>query len=180
MTPAGRQRRHRELIRAGPDAEGAEAGRLRQIIEAAALELLERSGGRKAGRPGLNRVTVLSAKHDPYLKDTPMGHVRAGWFRDQVDRFIAPHQTVHLRGLHYKISSPGNIKKPLGIKGSRIRYGEQYRNSDDDWVWLQEQPSADARWLGYTPWERIHDARNIDALSDYTDPPPAGELPPLW
>jgi hypothetical protein len=28
------------------------------------------------------------------------------------------------------------------------------------WVWLQDRPAKAARWVGYVPFDRIHDARN--------------------
>jgi hypothetical protein len=41
-----------------------------------------------------------------------------------------------------------------------MRYGVQYRNTDADWQWLQE--NAAARWLGDVDFERIRDERNSE------------------
>jgi hypothetical protein len=35
-----------------------------------------------------------------------------------------------------------------------------YTNTDADWNWLQNTAAKAARWLGYIPFDQIHDARN--------------------
>src|SRR5262249_38981904 len=62
--------------------------------------------------------------------------------------------TIHLRGLHYRISSAGAIQRPDG---------KPYLNTDDCWEWLQEDAAKAGRWLGYVPFERIIDERNAPA-----------------
>jgi hypothetical protein len=49
--------------------------------------------------------------------------------------------------------------------------GKPYRNTDEDWIWLQEHPSKAARWLGYVPFEQIADERN-DPPKIYRQPRP--------
>jgi hypothetical protein len=101
---------------------------------------------------GLGTLTVLAANRDPYRLDTPSGHTIGQWGGDQVTRFVRAGETVHLRGLHYRlVSAPRPVLKPDG---------KPYRNTDDDWVWLQEKAAKAARWLGYLPFERIRDERN--------------------
>ena len=73
------------------------AGALRAIIKAA----------KRSSRVNLADLTVLSAANDPYRLDTPAGHRCAQWFADQVARFVPDGGTIHLRGLHYRISSRG-------------------------------------------------------------------------
>ena len=62
--------------------------------------------------------------------------------------------TIHLRGLHYRISSSGSVLKPDGLP---------YENNDDDWLYL-ERVAKTARWLEYVPFERISDARNGEPM----------------
>jgi hypothetical protein len=117
-------------------------GLLRQQIEAAAT----------TKHVSLNALTVLSAQRDPYRLDTPAGHALGQWFAAQVDRFVSPGQTVHLRGLHYRlVSAPVPTLKTDG---------KQCRNNDDDWTWLIDKASKAGRWLGYVSLERIRDERN--------------------
>jgi hypothetical protein len=42
--------------------------------------------------------------------------------------------------------------------------GEPYANTEEDWVWLSEKAAKAARWLGYVPFERIHEARNAEPV----------------
>ena len=112
----------------------------------------------------MEELTVLKAESDPYRFDTPAKHRDACWFAEQVERFVPGEGMIHLRGLHYLISSPGDVRKPGG---------EIYVNSDDDWEWLSEHAAHAARWLGYVPFERISDARNEEAclyIPEYQSP----------
>jgi hypothetical protein len=92
-------------------------------------------------------LTVLDVKVDPYRLDTDAYHRAAAWFRD---RFVAlvPEGKIHIRGLHYRVLGH---KKPDG---------SEYRNSDEDYAWLQGGPGKAARWLGYVPFAAIEDKRN--------------------
>ena len=71
------------------------AGTLRAVIKAA----------KRATGENLADLTVLSAAVDPYRLDTPAGHRIGQWFAEQVERFVPGDGTIHLRGLHYRISS---------------------------------------------------------------------------
>ena len=59
---------------------------------------------------------------------------------------------IHLRGLHYALVSSTSLTKPNGTR---------YLNNADDWEWLQVEASKAARWLGYVPFDRIVDERNV-------------------
>jgi hypothetical protein len=115
-------------------------GPLRKVIEQARL----RHGY------SMTDLTVLAIQNDPYRQDTPAGHEVARWFAEQIERFV-PNGTVHLRGLHYLISSSNGVLKVNG---------KPYENNDADWTWLQSDAAKAARWLGYVPWDRIVDQRN--------------------
>jgi hypothetical protein len=77
------------------------AGTLRLVIKAA----------KRTTRENLADLTVLSASVDPYRLDTPAGHRTGRWFAEQVERFVPGDGTIHLRGLHYRISSIGTVVK---------------------------------------------------------------------
>ena len=98
-------------------------------------------------------LTVLD--NDPYRLDTPANHRDGKWFAGQFARFVpGESSTAHLRGLHYLITSAGDVLKPDG---------KLYVNLDEQWVWMSEHAADAARWLGYVPFERILDARNDEA-----------------
>ena len=93
-----------------------------------------------ANRRGLQLKTSRSSpRRDPYRLDTPAGHRDAKWFADQVERFVSGSSQIHVRGLHYAISSTGGVRKSNG---------DLYVNDDPDWVWLGEIAARAARWLG--------------------------------
>jgi hypothetical protein len=96
-------------------------------------------------------LTVLSNAVDPYRLDTEAYHKYGQWFATQLDKLYGPDGRAHLRGLHYAIVQAGNIRKPDGAL---------YRNSDEEWDWLQNKAAKAARWLRYVPFERITDNRN--------------------
>jgi hypothetical protein len=131
------------IIRLGDPAPRV-AGPLRAVIKAS----------KRSTKINLADLTVLSAQNDPYRQDTPAGHRCAQWFAEQVERFVPAGATIHLRGLHYLISSSATVLK---------RNGLPYENNDGDWVWL-EQVAKTARWLLYVPFERISDARNSEPM----------------
>jgi hypothetical protein len=114
---------------------------------------------------GMTRGELTVLGDDPYRMDTPMGHAKGRWFKEQVDRFVAPGQRIHLRGLHYRISSQNPpIKRPDGTP---------YINTDKIWIWLVDDAAKAARWLEYVPFWRIIDERNERPipylLEDYTN-----------
>jgi|SRR6516165_10795616 len=124
-------------VNAAPNGQGS----LRQVLAQAAAER----------GCSLRALTVLAPQRDPYRLDTPVGHRDGGWFAQQVERFLGPTAKIHLRGLHYRISSSGDV---------RMRNGLPYTNTDQAWEWFQEEPAKAARWLGYVPFDRIIDERN--------------------
>jgi hypothetical protein len=112
---------------------------LREILEAAA----------RGARLPLKELTVQDHKLDPYRQDTEAGHTRGEWVADQLVR-IGRDRPIHIRGLHYALMSSGAVKPS----------GEPYRNTEEDWEWLQDEACKAARWLGYIPFEMIVDAKN--------------------
>jgi hypothetical protein len=100
----------------------------------------------------LQDLAVLARQNDPFMRDTPAGHRDGHWFAEQMGRF-APRGAVHLRGLHYCLVAAADVLKPDGLP---------YRNTDEDWRWLQEHPAKCGRWLGYVPFARIVDERNAE------------------
>jgi hypothetical protein len=99
----------------------------------------------------MRALTVLSPQRDPYRLDTPAHHRDGQWFASQIERFLRPIATVHLRGLHYRISSAADVRTPNG---------KPYTNADPEWEWLQEDAAKAGRWLGYVDFSRIVDERN--------------------
>jgi hypothetical protein len=130
-----------------------EAGPLRRVLERAIAE-----SGYSA-----DELTVLSREHDPYALDTPMGHRNAHWFGEMVQRFFGSEDKVHLRGLHYALSSSQTpIHRPDG---------KLYINDNQCWKWLTSRAAKAARFLEYVDFKRIVDERNA---------PPELYLPPYY
>jgi hypothetical protein len=98
----------------------------------------------------MKALTVLSAQRDLYGLDTPAGHRDGAWFAEMVQRLVGDSSTVHLRGLHYRISSAADVRMPNGVP---------YTNTNESWEWLCETAAKAARWLGHVPFERIVDER---------------------
>jgi hypothetical protein len=135
--------------------ESNNAHPLRTILENAATD----SG------LSMRELTVLSTARDPYRLDTPAGHREAKWFAEMVERFLEPEQRIHLRGLHYRISSVADVV--------RSDNDMPYINDLDAWVYLVEKASKAARWLGYIPFARIIDERNAPPeifVAEYSRP----------
>jgi hypothetical protein len=107
----------------------------------------------KAEGHSMRSMTVLSPQVDPYRFDTPKGRRNTAWFSEQITRFIRYEAAVHLRGLHYLLVNAADVVIPDGK-------GTPYINTDECWVWMSDQASKAARWLGYVPFERIRDQRN--------------------
>lgn len=123
---------------------------LRAVIEGAKTEL----GLRK-----LADLTVLS--DDPFRMDRPANHRDGRWLADHIARHLPRRLHIHLRGLHYVLVSVEAVK-PDGVV---------YRNTPDDWEWLQEKPAKYARWLKYVPFTFIIDARNDEpSFVEWTPP----------
>ena len=121
-------------------------GILRSVLEQARLE---------AGC-SLIDLTVLSTQVDPYRLDTPAGHRDGKWLGKHMNKLLGTTKRIHWRGLHYVFV----VSKPPVIKPD----GTRFRNTDEDWTWLSEIAGKAARWLGYTPFERIIDNRNADPI----------------
>ena len=102
----------------------------------------------------INDLRVMSAKRDPYTLDSEDNHRIGTWFGEQLDRFVEAHVTVHLRGLHYILATKAIVRPD----------GKVYVNNHQCWNWLQDDASKAARWLGYVPFDRIHDARNDEPI----------------
>ncbi len=104
--------------------------------------IIQSAGGSLAGN------TVMSAITDPYRLDTPANHRDAKWLADAWQQ--AGLTQIHCRGSHYALVSLPDLKKPNG---------EPYKNTDDDWVFLQRITNC-ARWLGYLDFDAVVDERN--------------------
>jgi hypothetical protein len=112
-------------------------------------------------RSGLNLADLTVLTDDPYRLDTPTHHRRGQWFANNVARFVSIG-TIHLRGLHYRISSAGDIARPDG---------GLYLNIHEHWALLAKYAAKSGRWLGYVPFDRVRDERNNppdDYAADYT------------
>jgi hypothetical protein len=101
---------------------------------------------------GLNfdDLTVLSHKYDPFRFDTPERHRDAAWLAELFGRLVRPGETVHIRGLHYRLVAAGGVTKPDGAP---------YENNSADYTILGDACKR-ARWLGYVAFDRIVDQRN--------------------
>ncbi len=96
--------------------------------------------------------TVLSPQNDPYRLDLPDNHQNGAWFKEVVERLVPYGQSVHLRGLHYRLVAAADVIRPDN--------GKRYTNTDEAWIWLTTKAAKAGRWLGYVPFERISDERN--------------------
>jgi DNA topoisomerase VI subunit B len=132
-------------------AARAEARRDKNAIIGTGVLYQEIAAAAAASGLPITALVVLSSGSDPYLRDTVHGHRDGQWFADQVARFIAPDKKVHLRGLHYLVSSAADVRSPDG---------SPFVNDYECWKWLQGHASYAARWLGLVPFERIRDERN--------------------
>lgn|SRR5208283_806107 len=71
----------------------------------------------------LKELTVLSEEHDPYRQDTPAHRRNGWWLKKAVDQFLGPDRKIHLRGLHYLISSAGDsFRLFLHTGGRAVRF----------------------------------------------------------
>jgi hypothetical protein len=106
----------------------------------------------------MEALTVLATENDPYRHDNERGHRNAQWFLEMINRFVPADQRVHLRGLHYRVSSAGDVERPKYI--DRCLHWTMYVNDFANWQYVSEEASEAARWLGYVPFDRIVDERN--------------------
>jgi hypothetical protein len=127
------------------ESEG-ECGVLRQQITLASRE----------NRCALEDLSL--GPRDPYRLDTPAEHRNGKWFKEMVDAFLPAGRTIHIRGLYYAIVASNRIHLPNGVA---------FVNNPDCYDFLK-YAAEPARWLGYVPFERIHDGRN-DAPEVFTE-----------
>jgi hypothetical protein len=112
------------------------------------------AGAARFLRVSRNSLRVMAPQNDPYALDTPVNHRAGQWFADQIERFVRAGRSVHLRGLHYLLASTAIVRPN----------GSVYVNDIDCWDWLTSTAAKAARWLGYVPFDRIHDARNEEPI----------------
>jgi hypothetical protein len=119
----------------------------------------------------LKDLTVLATQNDPYRLDTPAHHRDGEWLAINAQALGLGDRKIHLRGLHYMISTTGvDVLKPDGTA---------YRNNLADWLWLANDAGKSARWLGYIPFDQIFDARNAAPVVELFQPtPPSAYLNP--
>ena len=98
---------------------------------------------------GLKHLTVLAPQNDPFRIDTRANHRDGEWLAIYAESLIG-QRPIHLRGLHYALVTAAPTKPN----------GDTYRNTDNDWKWMQDNASDAARWLGYIPFDRIIDQRS--------------------
>jgi hypothetical protein len=94
-------------------------------------------------------MLVLSPQNDPFYAGNGAEGDKARWFAELWGRF-GYGSGVHLRRVHYRIVSEGNILKPDG---------ELYENNSRCWEYMQSA-SRQARYLGLVDPEEIVDRRN--------------------
>jgi hypothetical protein len=109
---------------------------LKRLQKAIRLEL-----GRK---PSIKSLLVLAPNNDPFYSGSEGKKAMAEWFADLWERF-GYATGVHLRRIHYRIVSEGNITR---IDGS------PYENNRNCWEWLQAA-SRHARYLGLIDPEKL-------------------------
>jgi hypothetical protein len=110
----------------------------------------------------LKDLTVLAPQNDPFRVDTPARHRDGEWLAMTAQELGLGDRRIHLRGLHYMVL---DRPKPDGTP---------YRNTDNDWLWLQGDAAKAARWLGYVPWDQIADQRNAPPEIREFEPPTPG------
>jgi len=116
------------------DGHNNQASSLRAIIKSAGKSMAD--------------FTVMSGQTDPYRIDTEANHRDAKWLAQAWAQ--CKLTSIHNRGLHYALVSLPGLIKPNG---------ERYKNTDDDWIFLQ-RVSGYARWLGHLDFDAITDERN--------------------
>ena len=92
-------------------------------------------------------MLVLSQQNDPFYAGNGAEGDKARWFAEHWERF-GYGSGVHLRRVHYRIVSEGNILKPDG---------ELYENNSRCWEYMQGA-SRQARYLGLVDPEEIVDS----------------------
>jgi hypothetical protein len=109
-------------------------------------QAIRKPDGRKST---VKDMLVLSQQNDPFYAGNGAEGDKARWFAELWERF-GYGSGVHLRRVHYRIVSEGNILKPDG---------ELYENNSRCWEYMQGA-SRQARYLGLVDPEEIVDRRN--------------------
>jgi hypothetical protein len=109
-------------------------------------QAIRKPNGRKST---VKDMLVLSQQNDPFYAGNGAEGDKARWFAEHWERF-GYGSGVHLRRVHYRIVSEGNILKPDG---------ELYENNSRCWEYMQGA-SRQARYLGLVDPEEIVDRRN--------------------
>ena len=109
-------------------------------------QAIRKPNGRKST---VKDMLVLSQQNDPFYAGNGAEGDKARWFAELWERFGCG-SGVHLRRVHYRIVSEGNILKPDG---------ELYENNSRCWEYMQGA-SRQARYLGLVDPEEIVDRRN--------------------
>ncbi len=109
-------------------------------------QAIRKPNGRKSTVKGL---LVLAPQNDPFYAGNGVEGDKARWFAELWERF-GYGSGAHLRRVHYRIVSEGNIVKPDG---------ELYENNNGCWQYMQGA-SRQARYLGLVDPEEVVDKRN--------------------
>lgn len=112
----------------------------------------------------MDYLTVLANQNDPFRIDTAASHRDGEWLAEQLNEKLGDRK-FHIRGLHY------------ALIGETKPDGTPYTNTDKDWLWLDQEATKAAAWLGYIPWEQLVDARNRPPLSRiHQEPQPESDI----
>jgi hypothetical protein len=112
-------------------------------------QAIRKPNGRKST---VTDMLVLSPQNDPFYAGNGVEGDKARWFAELWERF-GYGSGVHLRRVHYRIVSEGNIVKPDG---------ELYENNNGCWQYMQGA-SRQARYLGLVDPEEVVDKRNPES-----------------
>jgi hypothetical protein len=109
-------------------------------------QAIRKPNGRKST---VKDLLVLAPQNDPFYAGNGVEGDKARWFAELWERF-GYGSGAHLRRVHYRIVSEGNIVKPDG---------ELYENNNGCWQYMQGA-SRQARYLGLVDPEEVVDKRN--------------------
>jgi hypothetical protein len=109
-------------------------------------QAIRKPDGRKST---VKDLLVLAPQNDPFYAGNGVEGDKARWFAELWERF-GYGSGVHLRRVHYRIVSEGNILKPDG---------ELYENNNGCWQYMQGA-SRQARYLRLVDPEEVVDKRN--------------------
>jgi hypothetical protein len=109
-------------------------------------QAIRKPNGRKST---VKDLLVLAPQNDPFYAGNGVEGDKARWFAEHWERF-GYGSGAHLRRVHYRIVSEGNIVKPDG---------ELYENNNACWQYMQGA-SRQARYLRLVDPEEVVDKRN--------------------